>query len=130
MIKLSQVIFSGEKKPIKKAIARPFFIYQKIYDFNLFAYPLINKIPRFHKQVLGKYILEICTLLLVLVIKANKEKGQVRKNLQQKISYNLDCLRIIIRLTKDLKFISIKNYLAASEKLNEIGRMLSSWIKI
>ena len=130
MIKLSQVIFSGEKKPIKKPAAKPFFVYQKIYDFNLFVYPLINKIPRFHKQVLGKYILEICTLLLVLVIKANKERGQTRKNLQQKISYNLDCLRILIRLTKDLKFISIKNYLAAAEKLNEIGRMLSSWMKV
>jgi len=104
------------KKPIRKEPIKQLFIYQKLYDFNLFLYPLINKIPKFHKQVLGKYILEICTLLLVLVIKANKEKGQTRINLQQKISYNLDCLRILIRLTKDLKLISIKNYLIASEK--------------
>ena len=129
MTKLSQVIFSGEKKPIKKEPAKPLFIYQKLYDFNLFVYPLINKIPKFHKQVLGKYILEICVLLLVLVIKANKERGQTRKNLQQEISNNLDILRILIRLAKDLRFISIKNYLLAAEKLNEIGRMLFSWMK-
>jgi hypothetical protein len=42
----------------------------------------------------------------------------------------LDKLRIVIRLTKDLKFISIRQYQFAAEKINEIGKMLGGWIKV
>jgi len=104
-------------------------IYQKLYDLALFLYPLINRLPKFHKQILGKHIEEICLACLLLVIKANKERGKVRLTLQKNISDQLDCLRILIRLSKDLRFISVKQYLASAERINEIGRMLSGWIK-
>ena len=46
-----------------------------------------------------------------------------------KISVELDKLRILIRLSKDLKFISIRQYGFGAEKINEIGKMLGGWIK-
>lgn len=105
-----------------------FIIYQKFYDFTLVFYPTINRIPQSHRQVLGKYLEELCILLLVLVIKANRERGDKRLLLQKDISDNLDNLRILIRLTKDLRFLSIKRYAIYMEKLNEIVLMLSSWM--
>ncbi len=113
----------------KIIFSQKLLVYQKVYDLLLLVYPLINKIPKFHKQVLGKYILEIGIYLLILIVKANKERSLARRDLQQEISDNLDYLRILIRLAKDLRFISVKNYLTVAEKINEIGRMLSSWMK-
>jgi hypothetical protein len=91
-------------------------------------YPIINHIPKSHRLILGKHLEELCIVLLMLIIKANKERGSNRINLQTEISDDLDKLRILVRLSKDLKFISIKQYTLQIKKLNEIGKMVYSWM--
>ena len=105
------------------------FIFQKTYDLLLWLYPVINRIPKSHRLVLGRNLEELAISLLLLIIKANKARGNTRTALQLKISDDLDCLRILIRLTKDLRFMSIKQYAMGAEKINEVGRMLSAWMK-
>ncbi len=109
-------------------MAEQLLIYQKLYDAILWLYPCINRIPKSHRLVLGRHIEELSITLLLLVIKANKARGQERFVLQEQISDELDCLRILIRLAKDVRCMSIKQYSVAAEKLNEIGRMLSGWM--
>jgi hypothetical protein len=46
----------------------------------------------------------------------------------QQASIELDELRILIRLSKDLHFVNVKQYGVAAEKMNEIGRLLSGWM--
>ena len=104
-------------------------IFQKIYELVLWLYPVINRIPKSHRLVLGRHLEEVGILLLILVINANKKNGKERIVLQDKMSDGLDCLRILVRLLKDLKIISIKQYALGSEKNNEIGRMLNGWMK-
>jgi hypothetical protein len=110
-------------------MAEQLLIYQKIYDLVLWLYPAINRIPKSHRLVLGRYLEEVSIQILVLVIKANKKRDKERVSLREKISEMLDILRILIRLTKDRKFMSIKQYVFAVEKINEIGRMLNAWMK-
>ena len=74
-------------------------------------------------QQIEKTFLEI----LEGIIQANQEKNKLPY--LKKISVELDKLRILIRLSKDLKFISIRQYKFAAEKINEIGKMLGGWIK-
>lgn len=105
-------------------------IFQKTYDFLLWLYPIINRIPKSHRLVLGRHLEELAISLLVFVVKANKARGQNRKAFQLQISDELDCLRILVRLTKDLRFMSVKQYTTGAEKINEIGRMLSAWMKV
>jgi len=105
-------------------------IFQKTYDLLLWLYPVVNRIPKSHRMVLGRELEETAISLLVLMIRANKARGPLRTELQLKISDDLDSLRILIRLTKDLKFMSIKQYTVGAVKINEIGRMLQSWMKV
>lgn len=105
-------------------------IFQKAYDFLLWLYPVINRIPKSHRLVLGRNLEELGISLLLFIIKANKSRGHIRTELQFKISDDLDSIRILIRLTKDLHLMSIKQYMISAEKINEIGRMLSSWMKV
>ncbi|MBU0569699.1 four helix bundle protein, partial [Patescibacteria group bacterium] len=88
-------------------------IFQKTYDLLLWLYPVVNRIPKGHRLVLGKNLEELAITLLVSIIKANKSRGQMRANLQSQISDELDCLRIFVRLTKDLRLMSIKKYATA-----------------
>ena len=110
-------------------INQKLLIYQKSYALALILYPYINRIPQSHRQVLGKHLEQSAINLLVLTIKANKEKTNARLRRQLELSDELDVLRILIRLTKDLKFISVRQYTYVSEKINAIGRMLKGWMK-
>lgn len=104
-------------------------IFQKIYDFILWLYPLINRIPKSHRLILGRSIEEEGIKILLLSIEANKLRDNSRMIVQQKMSDELDKLRILVRLTKDLHFMSISQYQHAAEKINEIGKILYGWMK-
>jgi len=47
----------------------------------------------------------------------------------EKISINLNFLRVLIRLMKDVKAIDMKRYTTLEISVDEIGRMLDGWIK-
>lgn len=104
-------------------------LFQKIYDFVLWLYPVVNRIPKHHKTVLGRQIEELAISLLLLVLSANRARSRKREELQLIISEELDKLRILLRLTKDLRFMSIKQYAYSSEKVNEIGKILYGWMR-
>lgn len=108
--------------------AEKLIIFQKIYDFILWLYPLINRIPKSHRLVLGKHLEELGLSILLSAIKANKIKDGTRRTIQLQMSDELDELRILVRLAKDLHFISVFQYQHAAEKLNEIGKILYGWI--
>jgi len=105
-------------------------IFQKIYDLLLWLYPITNRMPKSHRMILGKNMEEVGIALLLVVIKANKARGRERQEYQLELSDHLDQLRLLLRLNKDLKFMSIKQYISGSEKINEIGRMLAGWMKV
>ena len=102
-------------------------VFQKIYDFLLWLYPLINRLPKSHRLVLGKHLEELGLKILLSSIQANKIRDNSRKIIQLQISDNLDELRILIRLTKDLRFMSVTQYKHVAEKINEIGKILYGW---
>ena len=110
-------------------MSEQFLIFQKVYDLIVALYPVINRIPKSHRMVLGKSLEEGGLILLSQVVKANKAEGYVRKTLQTDVCDRIDNLRILIRLTKDLHFLSIKQYTNLCEKLNEIGKMAYCWSK-
>ena len=69
------------------------------------------------------------TLLEILknIIQANQERERL-ETLKQ-ASIDLDKFRILYRLAKDLKFMSIKQYQFGAEKINEVGKILGGWLK-
>lgn len=113
------------RMPVEKLI-----LFQKSYDFLLWLYPLVSRLPKHHRTVLGRQIEELGLSILLHILSANIARGIKRKAIQLLISEELDKLRILIRLTKDLRFISIKQYTYAAEKVNEIGKILSGWMQV
>ncbi|MCX6726428.1 MAG: diversity-generating retroelement protein Avd [Candidatus Shapirobacteria bacterium] len=105
-----------------------FVLHQKTYDFILWLYPIINRLPKNHCLIIGKTLEELAVSLLLVLMKANKSRGTDRERFQEEASNTLDYLYIMIRLTKDIRLMSVKQYTASAEKLNEIGRMLTGWI--
>ncbi len=102
-------------------------ILEKTYELILWVYPMINKFPKSQRFVLGQ---RIENTLINIVTQIIEFKISRKKRIKlEKMSVELDKLRFLIRLSKDLKMVNIKKYGIASEKINEIGKMLGGWIK-
>jgi four helix bundle protein len=102
-------------------------IYQKTYDLILWFFPIINKFPKKQRFVLGQQIENELLEIIKDIISANNERNKTE--ILKRISVRLDTLRILVRLAKDLRFFSIKHYENAAVKINEIGKLLSGWMK-
>ncbi len=102
-------------------------IYQKTYDFMLWLHPVVNKFPKSQRFILGQRIENKTLDIISSMILANAERD--KSAILKRASVELDELRILIRLSKDLRFINIKKYGFAAEKINEIGRLLSGWTR-
>jgi hypothetical protein len=98
-------------------------LFQKIYDLILWIYPRINKFPKNQRFVLGQRIENTLLRLIELSIELNSGAYN-DKYVIKKMSLELDKLRILIRLSKDLYFFNKRRYLFVSEKINEIGRLI------
>lgn len=102
-------------------------IFQKIYDLILWMYPLINKFPKKQRFVLGQQLENTLLGILKGIIQANQERD--KSIILKQVSIELDKIRILYRLAKDLTFISIRQYQLGAEKINEVGKILGGWIK-
>lgn len=102
-------------------------IYQKIYDFTLYLFPIVDRFPKFEKFVLCSH-LKSCVLDIVReIIRANKSKN--KKPLLYNIDVKLEELKFLIRLSHGRKYLSHKSYEHSGKLVAEIGRLLGGWIK-
>ena len=104
-------------------------IFQKIYDFMLYMYPIVNTFPKSQRFVLAQHIENITLDTLEKIIKINSGEDKEKRELFKEIDINIDKLKILFRLAKDLKFISIKRYGIISERVLEIGKLAGGWQK-
>lgn len=102
-------------------------IVEKTYDLILWLYPVVNKFPKSQRFVLGQHIENTLLRVLENIIAANQARDKLPY--LKRTSVELDKLRFLVRLAKDLKFTSIKKYAFAAEHMNEIGRMLGGWMR-
>lgn len=106
---------------------RELIIYQKHYDLTLYAFPIINRFPKSQRFVLGQQIETSLLQFGLLIIQANKLRQKRGKLFDADVE--LEKTRYLVRLAKDLQFLSLNKYENLSQRLNEIGKLLGGWIK-
>ena len=102
---------------------------QKIYDFYRELYLVTEKMPKKDKHSLGIKIDKTTLDLMELAIEAGSTSGSDKAPLLTEASTKLDVLKLLIRLTYDVKATDQKKYLKLEEQLQEIGKMIGGWIK-
>lgn len=105
-------------------------ICQKLYDFNSWVLPIVNRFSSSQRFLLGNKIFQLSFESMELSAQANQVMGHEREVLQNNLVNKLNSLRLAIRLAKDLNLMSFKQYSQAVERMAEISRMLSSWRKV
>lgn len=102
-------------------------IYQKVYDFTLYLFPIVDKFPKHEKFVLSTQIKGCVLDVGRLIIRANKAKE--KRALLDEVDVRLEELRFLLRLSHDRKYLSHKSYEYGGRLVSEIGRLLGGWIR-
>ncbi len=103
-------------------------IYQKVYDFLLWTKPTVERFSKVHKYSLGIEIEKETIELIKQIVRANFKKTNRKKDIEECLVH-YQIIKILIRISKDYRLLSIKQYEFASIQLNEIGKLLGGWYK-
>ena len=99
----------------------------KLYDLILYLLEQIPKFPRSHRFVLGDRIQTLVLDVLDLLIEAAYTRDKA--DLLKRATLQLEKLRYLIRISKDLTFLSGRRYEFAAAQIDEIGRMVGGWMR-
>jgi four helix bundle protein len=100
---------------------------QKTYDLILWVVPILVTFPKSHKFLLGDRIESKLLDLLDNLLAAYYSKE--REQALRQASLEVEQVRFLFRLVKDLGIVNVEKYKNASEKVDEIGKMIGGWMK-
>ncbi len=102
-------------------------IIQKTYDLIKWYVPILNRLPRDHKFLLGNRIItELYDLLDGLIVARYAKQKLVQL---EALNSKLDILRYQTRFLLEFNLIKTERYEYAQKLLNDIGIDLGGWIK-
>ena len=111
-------------KSDKKEIA----VLPLIYDLVLWYAPKINLYPKKYKYTLGDRITNTMLTILESVIEA-KYSSRKKSHFLRRANSDLEKLRFLVRLSKDLQCIDIKTFEYTAKSIDNIGKMVGGWEK-
>ena len=90
-----------------------------------------KNIRRPEKYIYRDYLNDAYMRMLRLCIKANRQRGEVRKKLQYELDTELEVIKglVDIAASPEDPVISVGLHEIWSKELSEIGRMIGGWIK-
>lgn len=104
-------------------------VYKLGYDMLISVYHKTSEFSREYKYTLGEKLKNETLDLLTNVYKANKSKQGTRIEYINTARQNIEVVRLLLRISKDLKIIGIKSFVALNVQVEELSKQLASWHK-
>lgn len=102
-------------------------VYKATYDLLLYVYQIGKDMQRDYRYTLGETLKKDLITLLTLIYRANSTHQKVIVLLEAR--EKLVEVKLELRLLRDLRQLSLKNYANASLMAESISKQLSAWQK-
>lgn len=86
-----------------------------------------KEFPRDYKYTLGQRLQDEVMSLIVLIYRANSRQHKIR--VISEILENVLVVELLIRLARDMRILSIKNYAGCVEMTESLARQAEGWKK-
>ena len=109
------------------ALLKDLPIYKAAYDLLNAASEITKNFPRDFKRLMGDKVLQECMEIIVLIFKANAANHKIDHiNLMLE---HVQVVELLLRLSRDKRFISTKQYSGVIEITDAVGKQASGWKK-
>jgi hypothetical protein len=105
-------------------------IFTKTFDFVSWLLQATNHFPRSQRFVVTKRLLDAALDFQELLVDANAQRGKARLGLLDRADAELDKVRLYLRMSFQLEWLSQGQYRHAAQYVAEMGKLLGSWKKI
>ncbi len=100
----------------------------KTFELLKYSIPLLEKLPRSQKFIIGDRIETKMLDIQEKLIEAYYTKHN-KVDILRNVNIQLEQLRYLVRLLHEMKYVNTEKYGTLSEKINEVGRMCGGWEK-
>ncbi len=104
-------------------------VYKLGYDLLINIYQRTSNFSREYRYTMGERLKNESTEMLINIYKSNKSKKENRIQYIDAARQNVEVIRLLLRVCKDLKVIGIKGYVVLNIQVEELSKQLSSWQK-
>jgi hypothetical protein len=102
-------------------------IYKAAYELLGMAFEVTRNIPRDFKRLIGEEVRKECVQLMTLIFRANVARDK-SSHLDQ-VMERVQVIELFLRVSQDKHWISKKQYAAAIEITQQIGKQANGWKK-
>lgn len=102
-------------------------IFVRSYDLLKWLLHATERYPRSQRFVLAQRLQVAAFDLQDALVAAGRGSGDARRRSLDTADYHLARLRLYLRLSLDMQWLSMGQYEHASRMLDEIGRLLGGW---
>ncbi len=102
-------------------------VFKASYDLLLDIYRFSSTLTREFKFTIGEKLKNETLQLLILVFRANSEREKIQAI--QKAREQIEMVRLLLRVLKDLKQISLKSFVRVNQQVENVSKQLSGWQK-
>ena len=100
-------------------------IYKVTYDLLSLIVQAVRNMPRDVKVQVGGKLLDECSEISVLILRANVARDKAPHLLE--LVERQQVIELLIRLARDLRFIGLPQYAAAIALTASIGKQANAW---
>ena len=102
-------------------------VFKASYDLLLEIFQFTSIFSREYKFTVGEKLKNETLELIMLVYAANSSKAKF--DILQKTREQIERIRLLIRLLKDLKQISINSFVRINQQVENVSKQLTGWQK-
>ncbi|MFH1308584.1 MAG: four helix bundle protein [Patescibacteria group bacterium] len=104
-------------------------ILKKTFDLYKEFYQYLKVIPKKDQYMIGKRCEEYILIFMELILSAVEFQKPEKLKILKQANGKFEVLKVLIRLTRELKILDNKKYLSLTTEMQEIGKMLGGWMK-
>lgn len=102
-------------------------IYKATYDLLLAIFQFTRDFSREYKYTVGESLKKETIDLLTLIYRANTKYNKA--DVLQMAREQIEVIRLLIRVMKDMKQISMKKFVTINKVVENVSKQLSGWQK-
>jgi hypothetical protein len=102
-------------------------VYKASYDLLLAIFQFTKNFAKEYKYTVGESLKKETIELLLLIYRANSKQHKV--DIIQLAREQIEVIRLLIRLMKDLHQISLEKFVQANQSVENVSKQLTGWQK-